>query len=208
MKIAFLASHGGSGMRAVLAAIQRGELDAHAVLCLSNNSGAPALGHARNAGLDTLHLSSRRLPDARQLDVAMLSALNAAGTDLLVLSGYMRAIGPGVLAGFAGRLVNVHPSLLPRYGGRGMYGDLVHEAVLAAGESESGATVHLVEEGIDEGPILAQARVLVLPGDTLETLRARVMKVEGPLLVGVLRELGRQLESGCVKSGGAEVSGS
>ena len=206
MKIAFLASHGGSGMRAVLAAIQRGELDAHAVLCLSNNSGAPALGHAQNAGLDTLHLSSRRFPDARQLDVAMLSALNAARADLLVLSGYMRAIGPGVLAGFAGRLVNVHPSLLPRYGGRGMYGDLVHAAVLAAGESESGATVHLVEEGIDEGPILAQAWVPVLPGDTLETLRARVMKVEGPLLVGVLRELGRQLESGRVKSGGAEVS--
>lgn len=194
MKIAFLASHGGSGMRAVLAAIQRGELDARAVLCVSNNSGAPALAHARDAGLDTLHLSSRRFPDAHQLDAAMLSALLAAGADMVVLSGYMRATGPGVLAHFAGRLVNVHPSLLPKYGGRGMYGDLVHVAVLAAGESESGATVHQVEEGIDEGPILAQARVPVLPGDTLETLRARVMAVEGSLLVGVLRELGRQID--------------
>lgn len=179
-------------MRAVLAAIQRGELDAQATLCVSNNSGAPALEHARNAGLNTLHLSSRHYPDASQLDAAMLGALNAAGADTLVLSGYMRATGPQVLAGFAGRLVNVHPSLLPRYGGRGMYGDLVHAAVLAAGERESGATVHLVEEGIDEGPILAQAKIPVLPGDTLETLRARVMAVEGPLLVGVLRELTTQ----------------
>ena len=194
MKIAFLASHGGSGMRAVLAAIQRGELTARAVLCVSNNSGAPALEHARKAGLDTLHLSSRHYPDAGQLDAAMLGALTAAGADALVLSGYMRATGPGVLAGFAGRLVNVHPSLLPKYGGRGMYGDLVHAAVLAAGESESGATVHLVEEDIDEGPILAQARVPVLPGDTVDTLRARVMAVEGPLLVGVLQGLGRRPE--------------
>ena len=181
-------------MQAVLAAIDRGELDAQAVLCVSNNSGAPALEHAWNAGLDTLHLSSRRYPDAGQLDAAMLDALTAAGADALVLSGYMRAIGPGVLTRFAGRLVNVHPSLLPRYGGRGMYGDLVHAAVLVAGESESGASVHLVEEGIDEGPILAQTRVPVLPGDTVDTLRARVMAVEGPLLVGVLRELGRQLK--------------
>ena len=179
-------------MRAVLAAIQQGELDARAVLCVSNNSLSPALGHARDAGLDTLHLSSRHYPDAGQLDAAMLSALNTAGADTLVLSGYMRATGPQVLAGFAGRLVNVHPSLLPRYGGRGMYGDLVHAAVLAAGERETGATVHLVEEGIDEGKVLAQTRVPVLPGDTVDTLRARVMAVEGPLLVGVLRKLTAQ----------------
>ncbi|MGY2892094.1 phosphoribosylglycinamide formyltransferase [Deinococcus sp. UYEF24] len=192
MRLAFLASHGGSGMRAVLAAIRSGELNAQALLCVSNNSGAPALAHAREAGLDTLHLSSRQYPDPAQLGAALLNALQDAGTDTLVLSGYMKALGPQVLARFAGRLVNVHPSLLPKYGGRGMYGDLVHAAVLAAGERESGATVHQVALGIDEGPILAQSRVPVLPGDTLETLRARVMAVEGPLLVGVLRGLGEQ----------------
>ncbi|GGJ61940.1 phosphoribosylglycinamide formyltransferase [Deinococcus aquiradiocola] len=190
MKLAFLSSHGGSGMRAVLSAVQRGELHATPVLCISNNSGSPALTHARDAGLDTLHLSARRHPDPADLDRAMLDALHDAQADTVVLSGYMKALGPQVLAAYHGRLVNVHPSLLPSYGGRGMYGDLVHTAVLAAGESESGATVHLVEEGIDEGPILAQQRVPVLPGDTLATLRARVMAVEGPLLVGALRDLG------------------
>ncbi|WP_424951830.1 phosphoribosylglycinamide formyltransferase [Deinococcus sp.] len=189
MKLAFLASHGGSGMRAVLAAMATGELDAEAVLCVSNNSGAPALGHARAAGLATLHLSGRHVPDPARLDAAMLLALQEAGTDVLVLSGYMKALGPQVVGHFAGRLVNVHPSLLPKHGGRGMYGDRVHAAVLAAGESESGATVHQVVAGIDEGPVLAQRRVPVLPGDTPDTLRARVMAVEGPLLVGALRDL-------------------
>lgn len=193
MKLAFLASHGGSGMRAVLAAIAAGQLEATAVLCISNNSSSPALTTARDAGLNTLHLSSRRYPDPAQLDQAMLAALRDAGADVVVLSGYMKALGPSVLAAYAGRLVNVHPSLLPRYGGRGMYGDRVHEAVLAAGEPESGATVHLVEEGIDEGPVLAQQRVPVLPDDSLDSLRARVMAVEGQLLVSALRDLGRTL---------------
>jgi len=189
LRLAFLASHGGSGMRAVLSAIAAGDLQARGVLCVSNNSAAPALTFAQEAGLQTLHLSGRHFPDPADLDRAMLAALVASGADVLVLSGYMKALGPQVLAHFAGRLVNVHPSLLPKYGGRGMYGDLVHAAVLAAGESESGATVHLVEEGIDEGPVLAQAHVPVLPGDTLDTLRARVMAAEGPLLVQALRDL-------------------
>jgi len=193
LNLAFLSSHGGSGMRAVLSAVAAGDLKARGVLCVSNNSAAPALKYAHEAGLQTLHLSARGFPDPADLDRAMLEALVASGADVLVLSGYMKALGPLVLAHFAGRLVNVHPSLLPKYGGRGMYGDLVHTAVLAAGESESGATVHLVEEGIDEGPVLAQVRVPVQPDDTLESLRSRVMAVEGPLLVEALRELRERL---------------
>ncbi|WP_425147375.1 phosphoribosylglycinamide formyltransferase [Deinococcus sp.] len=189
MKIGFLASHGGSGMRAVLEAIGRGELEAIGVLCVSNNSSAPALALARRFGLDTRHLSAQAHPDPAALDSAMLHAFRVAGADTLVLSGYMKALGAGVLRAYAGRLLNVHPSLLPSYGGRGMYGDRVHAAVLAAGERESGATVHAVEEVIDGGPILMQARVPVLPADTLESLRARVQAVEGPLLVAALRAL-------------------
>ena len=159
------------------------------MLCISNNSSAPALEVARRFGLDTLHLSGRIFPDAADLDAAMLAAFRAAGADTLVLSGYMKALGPAVLSAYAGRLLNVHPSLLPNYGGRGMYGDLVHAAVLAAGERESGATVHAVEDEIDGGPVLLQSRVPVLPGDTVDTLRARVQATEGPLLVSALRAL-------------------
>ena len=118
-----------------------------------------------------------------------MGALQDHRIDTVVLSGYMRELGPQTFGAYRGRILNVHPSLLPRYGGRGMYGDLVHAAVLAAGEQVSGATVHQVEAGIDEGPVVAQSRVEVWPGDTVATLRARVQATEGPLMIQALRTL-------------------
>ncbi|MGM9321430.1 phosphoribosylglycinamide formyltransferase [Deinococcus aquaticus] len=189
MKLGFLASHGGSAARHLVEACRAGELNATPVALVSNNSRSPALAWAREAGLTVAHLSSAKHPDPDALDAAILDVLVGAGADTLVLSGYMREIGPRVLTHFAGRLVNIHPSLLPRHGGRGMYGDRVHEAVLASGDTESGATVHLVTAGIDEGPILAQARVPVLPGDDLASLKARVQATEGELMLRAVRTL-------------------
>ncbi|RJF71107.1 phosphoribosylglycinamide formyltransferase [Deinococcus cavernae] len=191
MKLAFLASHGGSAAKHLVQASREGALDAVPVALVSNNSTSAALAWARAAGLRTAHLSSARYPDAGELDERICSFLLDSGADTLVLSGYMRELGPRVLNAFAGRLVNIHPSLLPRHGGRGMYGDRVHEAVLAAGDAESGATVHLVTAGIDEGPMLAQSRVPVLPSDDLAALKARVQAVEGDLMLRALQELAR-----------------
>jgi phosphoribosylglycinamide formyltransferase-1 len=190
MNLGFLASHGGSAARHLVEACRAGDLNATPVALVSNNSRSPALAWARDAGLTTAHLSSAKYPDPDDLDAAILDVLVGAGADTLVLSGYMREIGPRVLAHFAGRLVNIHPSLLPRHGGRGMYGDRVHESVLASGDTESGATVHLVTAGIDEGPILAQARVPVHPGDDLANLKARVQATEGDLMLRAVRSLG------------------
>lgn len=192
MRLAFLASHGGSAARHITQACGNGELDAVALALASNNSKSPALAWAREAGLLVAHLSSAKFPDPADLDAAICDFLLGSGADTLVLSGYMRELGPRTLGAFAGRVVNIHPSLLPRHGGRGMYGDHVHEAVLAAGDSESGASVHLVTSGIDEGPVLAQQRVPVLPGDTLATLKARVQAIEGDLMLRALRELAQQ----------------
>lgn len=189
MKIAFLASHGGSAARHIAAACAAGQLEGLPVALASNNSRSPALLWAQESGLKWAHLSSARFPDSGALDAAILDFLVESGADTLVLSGYMRELGPRVLGHFAGRVVNVHPSLLPRHGGRGMYGDRVHEAVLAAGDTQSGATVHLVTQGIDEGPVLAQSQVPVLPGDTLATLKARVQATEGELMLQALRKL-------------------
>ncbi|WP_034383050.1 phosphoribosylglycinamide formyltransferase [Deinococcus sp. YIM 77859] len=189
MRLGFLASHGGSAARFLTGACRDGRLDAVPLALASNNSGSPALAWAREAGLRTAHLSSVKYPDPDALDAAIADFLQEAGVDTLVLSGYMKALGPRVLSAYAERLLNVHPSLLPRHGGRGMYGDRVHEAVLASGDAESGATVHLVTAGIDEGPVLAQRRVPVLPGDTVATLKARVQAVEGELLLQALRGL-------------------
>jgi len=111
-----------------------------------------------------------------------LAVLGASRADLLVLAGYIKLVPAEVVAAYRGRIINVHPALLPKFGGPGMYGSRVHEAVLASGDTESGATVHLVTEEYDQGGILAQARVPVLPGDTAESLASRVLGVEHQLL--------------------------
>ena len=192
LRLAFLASHGGSAARALVQACRAGELDAEPLALASNNSRSPALAWAREAGLRTAHLSSATSPDPDALDAAIHDFLVGSGADTLVLSGYMKALGPRTLGAFAGRVLNIHPSLLPRHGGRGLYGDRVHESVLAAGDPESGATVHLVTAGIDEGPVLEQVRVPVLPGDTLETLKARVQAEEAALMLRAVRAFGQR----------------
>ncbi|AAF11574.1 phosphoribosylglycinamide formyltransferase [Deinococcus radiodurans R1 = ATCC 13939 = DSM 20539] len=189
LRLAFLASHGGSAARALVQACRAGELDAEPLALASNNSRSPALAWAREAGLRTAHLSSATSPDPDALDAAIHDFLVGSGADTLVLSGYMKALGPRTLGAFAGRVLNIHPSLLPRHGGRGLYGDRVHESVLAAGDPESGATVHLVTAGIDEGPVLEQVRVPVLPGDTLDTLKARVQAEEAALMLRAVQSL-------------------
>jgi phosphoribosylglycinamide formyltransferase-1 len=189
MKIGFLASHGGSGMAAILEAAGKGDLPAQGVLMISNNETAGAHAVAARYGVPSMTLNAKRAGGEDKLDLAIAAALDVAGAELVVLSGYMRLIGPVMIERFGNRILNIHPALLPKFGGKGMYGDRVHEAVLAAGESESGASVHLVDSEYDHGRVLSQAVAPVLPGDTLETLRARVRALEGPLYVETLRAL-------------------
>ena len=184
-----LASHGGSNLQAILDAIAAGELPARACVVISNNSSATALERARAAGVPALHLSAKSFPDDDALDRAILDALRSAGVNLVLLAGYMKKLGPRVLGAYRGRVLNIHPALLPRHGGQGMFGMHVHEAVLAAGDTESGATIHLVDEEYDRGPMLAQARVPVLPGDTPDTLAARVLAEEHRLYPDTLRRI-------------------
>ncbi len=188
-RLGFLASHGGSAARHLVEACRLGTLPALPVALASNNSRSPALAWARAAGLKTAHLSSAVYPDPAELDRALTQFMQLAGVDLLVLSGYMKPLGPQVLSHYAGRVVNIHPSLLPRHGGPGMYGDRVHASVLQAGDAYSGATVHLVTAGIDEGPVLAQQSVAVQPDDTPDTLKARVQAIEGDLMLRAVQGL-------------------
>ena len=186
MRIAAMASHGGSILQAVLDACDSGELAAEVVLVISNNSDAQALQRARSAGIATLHLSSRTHPDPDALDKAITDALQQAGADWLLLAGYMKKLGPNTLNAYRNRILNTHPALLPKFGGQGFYGRRVHEAVLAAGEHESGATVHLVDETYDSGPILAQVRVPIRSNDTAASLEERVKVAERKLLLATL----------------------
>jgi phosphoribosylglycinamide formyltransferase-1 len=186
-RLAFLASNNGSSMRAVILAIEAGALDAEAVLAVSNRKQAPALEFAQAHGVKTLVIPT--LSDPQAADAKLAEALTAAGADLVILSGYLRRLGPATLSAFAGRVLNIHPALLPNYGGEGMYGRRVHEAVIAAGERVSGASVHVVDGEYDHGPVLARVEAPVLASDTPESLEARVIAAEPGLFVETLRRI-------------------
>jgi phosphoribosylglycinamide formyltransferase 1 len=189
LKLGFLASHGGSSMKAIIAAIGRGELAAEARIVISNNVDAPALEHARAAGVPALHLSQSKLGASGDVDRAIADALAGRGVDLVVLSGYLRKLGPRTLARFRGRILNIHPGPLPHYGGQGLYGMRVHEAVLAAGERASAITIHVVDEEYDHGPVVARREVAVGPGDTPATLAVRVQALEPDFFVETLQAI-------------------
>ncbi len=189
MNIGFLASHGGSNMQAIIDACKAGRLSAVPVVVISNNGESRALERARNEGIPNYYLSGKTHPDPDSLDQAILDALILHKVDVVALAGYMKKLGPKTLAHFRGRILNIHPALLPKHGGKGMYGIRVHESVIAAGETESGVTVHLVTEEYDRGPILAQVRVPVMPGDTPETLAERVLVQEHILYPATLQRI-------------------
>lgn len=189
MRLGFLCSHNGSGMQAVVRACREGRLAAEPAVVISNNPGSGALTFAASEGLPHALLNARRHPEPGALDAAIADTLRAHGAELVVMSGYMKKLGPAVLGAYAGRIVNIHPALLPKYGGQGMFGLHVHEAVLAAGDAQTGVTIHLVDADYDTGPILAQASVPVLPGDTPESLRERVLPRELTLLVETLQRI-------------------
>ena len=189
LRLGFLASRRGSSLRAIVAAIRAGELDAEPRIVISNNAGAEALEFAREQGLAWRHISAATAGGAEAADAAIATALQDAGAELVVLSGYLRKLGPQVLHAYPGRILNIHPALLPAYGGHGMYGRRVHEAVHAAGDKVTGATVHLVDEEYDTGAVLARVEIGVEQGDTVEAIEQRVAAAEPLLFVNTLRSI-------------------
>ena len=179
IRIAILVSgHGrGSNMAAIIDACQRGEIDGQVVLVIGTRDEAPALQRATEKGVSTEVVSPSKLGEeeyARRL----LQTLGDAQVDLVCLAGFMRLLPPPVVHAYAGRVMNIHPALLPLFGGKGMYGEHVHRAVLESGMKVSGCTVHFVDESYDTGPIILQRCVPVEEEDTWETLAARVLAQE------------------------------
>jgi len=181
-------------MSALLGAIERSPgAPVRIVLCVSNNREPGAFAVARDASVPTMSLTPRSFAREEEYAAVLLDRLELHGVEMIVLAGYMRKIPTKVVEQYRGRIVNVHPALLPRHGGRGMYGMAVHEAVLAAGEEETGVTVHLVDEEYDSGPVLAQEHVPVHPSDTPESLAARALAVEHYLLPKAVFDLARHI---------------
>ncbi len=190
-RLVYLVSGGGTNMQAVLDAIRSGEINAQSVGVISSNHEAYALTRGKNAGIPTAVFSANDYGgDLRKRDAALKTELDRLKPDYVLLVGYLGILSDEIIAAYDGRLINIHPALLPKYGGKGYYGLNVHKAVIAAGETVSGATVHYVARGIDKGEIIAQKSTAVLPGDTPETLQKRVLdECEHPLLVSVVKSL-------------------
>jgi phosphoribosylglycinamide formyltransferase 1 len=187
LKLGFLASRNGAGMRAIVLAIEAGELAAEARILVTNRQGVPALDFAAEHAVPSHVIPT--LPDPDAADAALAEALKAAGVELVILSGYLRKLGPRTLAAFPNRILNIHPALLPSFGGQGMYGRRVHEAVAAAGVRVTGASVHLVDGDYDQGPVIASRSVTLAPGDAPETIERKVTEVEPELFVDTLRRI-------------------
>lgn len=188
LKLGFLASNNGTSFRAIHAAIEAGTLDAEARLVVSNKKDSGALAYAEAHGAPARWIAASQ-------DAQLAAALAEAGVELVILSGYLRKLGPVTLAAYRHRVLNIHPALLPLYGGEGFYGRRVHEAVAAAGDAESGVTIHLVDGEYDHGPHLAQKRVPLAPGDDAETIERKVVSAEAPFFVETLQKIA----SGAIK---------
>lgn len=188
LALAVLISGGGTTLANLIDRLADGRLRGVAIrLVISSRPDVPGVEIARNAGLPLRIIRRRAYPDPQAFSAAITEALDAASTDLVVMGGFLChwLLPPR----YFGRVLNIHPALLPAFGGQGMHGRHVHEAVLASGASESGCTVHLVDEQYDHGPIVAQSRVAVLPGDTPASLAARVGEAERELYPRVIQQV-------------------
>jgi phosphoribosylglycinamide formyltransferase 1 len=186
MRIGVLASGGGSNLQSIIDACGDGRLDGEVCLVVSNNSASGALDRAHRAGINTRHISGKTHPSPIALDKAILSAFADSGIEYLLLAGYMKKLYSETLKSYRNRIFNIHPALLPAFGGHRMYGMAVHRAVIASGAAVSGPTVHLVTAEYDEGPVLAQKEVSVLASDDPESLQQRVLEAEHRLYPATL----------------------
>lgn len=186
-RIGVLISGGGTNLQALIDACEKGEINGEIAVVLSNKEDAFGLERARKAGIRAEYVKWLGMAP-EEYDEKLANILNEEGVQLVVLAGWLRVLTRYFIEHFRNRIINIHPSLIPSFCGKGYYGEKVHQAVLNAGVKITGATIHMVDEGTDTGPILFQEAVNVLPEDTVETLQKRVLKVEHKLLVNAVSE--------------------
>lgn len=189
MNIAVFASHGGSDLQAIIDGCKNKKIDAKVSVVISNNGDSMALQRAANENIPSYHLSAKKFGSEELLAKEILNVLSEYNIDMIFLAGYMRMLHISVLQKYNNRIFNIHPALLPKYGGKGMYGMNVHTAVIEAKEKETGVTIHRVNAEYDSGEIVAQTTVPVFENDTPEQLGARVLEKEHEFLVEVIADI-------------------
>lgn len=189
MNIAVFASYGGSDLQAIIDGCKNNQINARVAVVISNNGDSMALQRAEAEGIPAYHLSAKKFGNEEALAAKILEILVRYNVEMIFLAGYMKMLHISVLEKYNNRIFNIHPALLPKFGGRGMYGMNVHKAVIEAKESETGVTIHRVNAEYDSGEIVAQTKVPVLENDTPEILAARVLDREHEFLVEVIVDI-------------------
>ena len=188
--LAILVSGSGTNLQAIIDAIENGSLsDTEISVVISNKKNAYALERAKNAGIENIFINSKDFKSNVDYDMKLIEIIKKFNVDLIVLAGYIKILSPEFVNAFKKKIINIHPALLPDFGGKGMYGEKVHEAVLQSRVKESGCTVHFVEPTVDTGPIIAQKKVPVMQGDTVDTLSKRILEQEHKLLVESIKKI-------------------
>ncbi|MDR1136297.1 MAG: phosphoribosylglycinamide formyltransferase [Clostridiales Family XIII bacterium] len=183
-------SGGGTNLQALIDAVKTGAIQgARIALVISSKQDAYGMTRAAENGIAAVSIGKAEFPDAAEREAAISGALQRAKIDIIVLAGYMSILPPGLIREYEWRIINIHPSLIPKHCGMGFYGKRVHTAVLAAGDRESGATVHYVDEEVDSGQIIIQERVPVMDGDDADSLAARVLEAEHRILVAAVNKV-------------------
>ena len=188
LRLGFLASHGGSNVEAILNNIENGSLNAKGLVVICNNPGARVLDVGLRKGLDCYCMNFGTHADNLNFEIAQM--FRDYDVNLVVAGGYMKTIGDAIIEAYPNRVLNIHPALLPKYGGKGMYGKAVHRAVLDSGDVVSGASVHIVTKEYDRGKVIGQCTVSRYDWDDVESLAKRVLEVEHALYSRVLRDVG------------------
>lgn len=189
MHIAVFASHGGSDLQAIIDGCKNNKIEAKVAVVISNNGNSMALQRANNENIPFYHLSAKKFGSEELLAKEILNVLSEYNIDMIFLAGYMRMLHISIIEEYNNRIFNIHPALLPKFGGKGMYGINVHTAVIDAKEKETGVTIHRVSAEYDSGEVVAQTTVPVFENDTPEQLGARVLEKEHEFLVEVIADI-------------------
>ena len=185
-RIGILSSHNGSGFDAIQKACENNELDAQVILVISNNSTAQVLQKAQSKNIPNFIVNAKKFPD-ENLDKKITDMMSEFKVDYIFLSGYMKKIEENLVKTFENRIINSHPALLPKFGGKGMYGTNVHKAVIENGEKKSGCTVHFVNENYDEGKFILQNEITLEENETVESLEEKIKKLETITIIESLK---------------------
>lgn len=185
--IGVLISGGGTNLQSLIDAINAGQINGRISVVISNKKYAYGLERARKNGIDAIYLEPRSFDNSINFNKAILKKLKERKVDLVVLAGYLNILGQEIVEEYEGKIINIHPSLIPSFCGKGFYGERVHRAVLDRGVKVTGATVHLVDRGVDTGPIIFQEAVRIDNNDTLDTLKNKVLKIEHKILAEAVK---------------------